>query len=308
MEKAAPLMVEPLGGAAATIGNEDVHDFRVALRRLRSWMRATRDLLDPVVPPAQRAALRRLAQRAGGARDAQVQWAWFTAPALPFTAGAARAAAWFAAQQHASYLTEHASLQRRLRERWPDLAQRVAAALEAPGPAADAPAESLAEHLESVLARHLQIARRALDRIEHRSQVNAIHRARIKVKRLRYLVEAIDPHTRAGLRAVRHLRALQDALGELHDAHVMDAALAPFCAPARRRRRSTPRPALRDLRSLRAAVRRRELAAFRRSMDLAGADDVAAFWRDPARSARTLLSPSATRHVASVAPGTTPTP
>lgn len=60
MEKAAPLIVAIELDAAATIGNEEVHAFRVALRRLRSWLRASGDLLRDDVSRDARAALRRL--------------------------------------------------------------------------------------------------------------------------------------------------------------------------------------------------------------------------------------------------------
>jgi CHAD domain-containing protein len=147
----------------------------------------------------------------------------------------------------------------------------------------------LADHFAPELERHLTSARRALDAIEHHTQVAAIHRARIKVKRLRYLLEAVDTTSRERTRAVQHLRLLQDALGELHDAHVMTARLTPLLVPAKAGHRAK-RPALRDLRALRAAVRRRELAAFRRAMDLANARSDAAMWRDPPAFARRVLS------------------
>ncbi|MDQ8153641.1 MAG: CHAD domain-containing protein [Gemmatimonadota bacterium] len=309
LEKAAPLLVPIDGDVAATVANEDVHGFRVALRRLRSWLRATRDLLPHDIPRARLAALRRISQRAGAARDAQVQWQWLTAPtapAAPMNAAAARAAQWLAADRLAAYTAERRRLQHRAAAAWPALGAALADALSASRDPQSADGESLAEHLAPALVRHLRVAERALRRITHRSQVARIHRARIKVKRLRYLVEAIDPHSRAGMRAVRALRALQDALGELHDAHVMAELIQPLLdAPAATvaraprqpsARRGTHQPARRDVLALRAAVRRRELAMFRQSMALAAA--AASIWRDPARTARTLLSGAASRQVA----------
>jgi CHAD domain-containing protein len=305
--QAAPLLVPLTGDVAATVANEDVHGFRVALRRLRSWLRATRDLMPHDIPRAQQAALRRISQRAGAARDAQVQWQWLTAPAVPRNAAATRAAEWLAAERLATYVTERTRLQRRATAEWPTLGAALAEALAPRLDPRTTGGETLGEHLAPALERHLIEAGRALHRITHRSQVARIHRARIKVKRLRYLVEAVDPHSRAGLRAVRALRALQDALGELHDAHVMAALLQPLLdateAVAPRDTRATPpragarRPSHRDVRALHAAVRRAELAAFRQSVALRRA--AATLWRDPARTARTLLSGASSRQVAS---------
>ncbi len=278
MEKAAPLVLPGGVDPAATIGNEEVHDFRVALRRLRSWVRAADDLLRDDLPRGDRAALRRIARRAGAARDAQVEWQWLTAPREPFSVPAARAAHWLAGVRLAIYARERERLQQRTADRWPGLAASVAAALHRAAERTDA-RETLGAHLAPVMQRHLEIARAALDRIEHRTQVKIIHRARIEVKRLRYLVEAVDAQSPSGMRALRHLRQLQDTLGELHDAQVITQQLDPLLVPRRGKRRSDGRPALRDLRALRAAVRRRELAAFRRAMDLMAAPTAPAAWR-----------------------------
>ncbi len=284
IEKAAALAVPASTDAASTIGNEEVHDFRVSLRRLRSWVRGAGDLLRDDLPRRDRAALRRLARCAGAARDAQVEWQWLTTPAEPFSAPAARAAHWLAGERRAVYAAERERLQRRVAERWPGLASALAEALTSArdeGNAGDAGSVSvtLGAHLAPVLSLHLATARVALDRIEHRTQVAVIHRARIEVKRLRYLVEAVDAQTPAGKRALRLLRLLQDSLGELHDAHVITLQLEPLLAPRRRGRAPAGRPALRDVRALRAAVRRRELAAFRHALDLLAAPAAAAAWR-----------------------------
>jgi CHAD domain-containing protein len=278
MEKAAPLAVPDHSDPAATIANEEVHDFRVAIRRLRSWLRAVGDLVRDDLPRRDRSALRRIARRAGAARDAQVEWQWLTAPGEPFSAPAARAAQWLAGQRRTVYAAERERLERRVGEQWPALAATLAEAL-ASVRDAGGPPETLGAHLSSVLAHHLASAHAALERIEHRTQVAIIHRARIKVKRLRYLVEAVDAQTPAGERALRVLRVLQDTLGELHDAHVITLQLEPLLVPRRGKRTSTGRPALRDLRALRAAVRRRELAAFRAALDLLGSRAATAAWR-----------------------------
>jgi len=290
LEKAAPFLVGKVDDVAGTIGNEEVHDFRVALRRLRSWIRAASDLLRDDLPRRARADLRRFERRAGVARDAQVEWQWLSSPGEPFSAPAARAAQWLARQRHATYVEERTRLQALARKEWPALAAVIAASLGAPNGASEA--ETLGQHLAPVLAAHLASARRALDRVEHRTQESLIHRARIKVKRLRYLVEAVDTPTPALENALRFLRLLQDAFGEVHDAHVFAERFGRLLVPQRRGRRAkSGRPALRELRALRAAVRRHELAAFRRGLDLLGSPGAERAWRAlerlPARLMRT---------------------
>lgn len=314
VEKAAPLLVVVDADPAATIANEEVHGFRVALRRLRSWLRASGDLLRRDVSRDARADLRRMARRAGAARDAQVQWKWLTSPAAPLGTPATRAAQWLAAERMTLYASERERLQRRVTEQWPRLAATLASTLastlatklsmspttspvasQAARNAAQPPERegTLAQQLAPALAHDLELARRALDRIEHHTQVALIHRARIKVKRLRYLLEALEHRSPHRTRALRQLRLLQEALGELHDAHQMSFLLLPLLAPRRRgaRRSGERRPALRDLRALRAALRRRELAAFRQSLDLAGSLEVEQAWQYIASLAMHLASP-----------------
>ena len=52
---------------------EALHDFRVAMRRLRSTLRAYQPQLDAVVPSKLRRRLRDLARATGEARDVEVQ-------------------------------------------------------------------------------------------------------------------------------------------------------------------------------------------------------------------------------------------
>ena len=291
LEKAAPLLVAVDTDPASTIGNEEVHGFRVALRRLRSWLRASGELLRDDVSRDARSALRRMARRAGAARDAQVQWAWLTSPAVPLGAPATRAARWLATERVTLYARERERLQRRAAEQWPPLAATLAASLAAHGEAPPQAEGTLAQHLAPALAHDLELARRALDRIEHHTQVALIHRARIRVKRLRYLLESLEHRSPHRTHALTQLRLLQDALGELHDSHEMSALLLPLLTPHRGSRRpAVRRPPLRDLRALRAAQRRRELAAFRQSMDLAGSLEVERAWQYIASLARLLAA------------------
>lgn len=293
MEKVAPLLVVVDDDPALILAGEEVHDFRVAVRRLRSWLRACEPLLAGDMPRPLRAGLRKLARRAGRARDAQVQWQWLSALPVPHTAGAGRAAAWFAARRAADFAAEYERLKEQVAARWPALGAALGEALrEHPAPV-DGPA-ALTAHLGATIAHHATAAQRALESIEHSTQVRVIHRARIQVKRLRYVVEAVgapDPPAPAVRAALKILRRLQDLLGEVHDAHVLTARVDEFLGQPRRRR--TARPALRDLRALRAALRRAELAAFRASLDQLATPQTAGMW--------TAIGALATRLAAGIA-------
>src|SRR4029453_1260559 len=58
--------------------DEALHDFRVALRRLRSWGGAFRPYLREPLPKRLRRRLRSLARDTGTSRDLEVHLAWLT--------------------------------------------------------------------------------------------------------------------------------------------------------------------------------------------------------------------------------------
>jgi CHAD domain-containing protein len=64
-----------------------------------------------------------------------------------------------------------------------------------------------------------------LTRIRGESDVDEVHRARIVVKRLRYLLEPVARRNRRAGALVRQLKEAQDLLGEHHDMHVLSAEI-----------------------------------------------------------------------------------
>jgi CHAD domain-containing protein len=101
---------------------------------------------------------------------------------------------------------------RRMRRRMQDAAEAE------PGAYRDAMAERLAGGAAKLRARTGSIA--AADDEKN------VHRSRIQVKRLRYLVEPLRKELPEARQLVRELGRLQDLLGELHDLHVLQRALA----------------------------------------------------------------------------------
>ena len=62
-----------------------LHDFRVAVRRLRSWVRAQSQVLEDSIPSRGKRWLRRLARATSASRDGQVFAGWLAEvrPTLP---------------------------------------------------------------------------------------------------------------------------------------------------------------------------------------------------------------------------------
>jgi CHAD domain-containing protein len=217
------------GGA----GEERLHDLRVAVRRLRSALRTFGPWLGAAGRRRHLRRLRRIARSTSAARDAEVQLAWLAGRRAELSApshrpGHAAAVAWFEARRDAG---PPARLARRLRR----AARKVRRRLDRPrGRPREVPAprgETFAAALAGLVTAHVAALADRIAVVRDAADVEAAHRARIQAKRLRYLLEPLRGAPRADAsEVVRALRALQDLLGDLHDAHVLAAALGDVLA------------------------------------------------------------------------------
>ncbi len=210
--------------AAPDPSNEDLHQFRVTLRRLRSaWV-----TFAPVLPASfvdqWKPRLRALAASTGSVREWDVlltDWLPSVRESLPDSDEACRA--WLAeALTKSQEARSRAWEELRAELASPDVRETLLELEEAVAPF----------HIEEEPERHCRFARaraqalrkKLIRRGRHprRSSAPRLHRARIAAKQWRYLYEAFYPAlgARAAKRYRRHLRKLQDALGEVHDASV----------------------------------------------------------------------------------------
>lgn len=197
-----------------------LHDLRVGIRRLRSWLRAFRPELDDTVRGKTRRRLRDLARATNAARDVEVWSEWiaaqtnFSTRARP---GLRYAVRWLRAESDA----QHRKSAKRIRARLPLLLDALDAELSsytAPVPAKNRKASetTMAEAMVMLIrADHRRFGRR-IDRVQSTRAVGAIHRCRIAAKRLRYLLEALDEFPPAN-EATAQLVELQDSLGAVRD-------------------------------------------------------------------------------------------
>jgi len=214
---------------------EALHDFRVALRRLRSCLRAYRPQLEDSLSKKKQRRLRDLAQATGPGRDTEVQIEWLR-PQNQHLATSHRAGlAWFLARlnermreaQHAliDQLDELPSLEQSLRRKLTVYRTEIHLDPQARRP-------TFAEATAAILRDQSQELEMHLARIEDADDEVEAHEARISAKRLRYLLEPLLDDLPAAVPLVKQLKALQDVLGELHDAHVLEAELHEAAALA----------------------------------------------------------------------------
>lgn len=196
--------------------SDAVHDLRVALRRCRSIAKAVKEIdPDPRWRNMRRMG-RRLAQRFGEVRDAEVMRGWLERLGSPDDPVRRAMLATLGDRDAKLRRAGRRAIDRFDRRRWARLRHALAARL-----------RELA--LDDLVSEHLALERyedaRALHEqaIRNRSGI-AYHRLRIGLKRFRYLVESFLPERHAAWGG--DLKRLQDGLGEAHDLDMLRTALA----------------------------------------------------------------------------------
>ncbi|MGH9186970.1 MAG: CHAD domain-containing protein, partial [Acidimicrobiales bacterium] len=214
---------------------EGVHQARVGLRRLRSDLRTYRPLVDRDWSEPLRDELRWLADELGAVRDRDVMLDRMRDGIHHLGKADAEHADWLVAQLE----RERAEAQRALlvvldASRYAELLDRLVDAARHPHllAGASAPAGTV---LPGLAARPWRKLRKAVKALGDHPGDDALHQVRIRVKRARYAADVAVPVV--GDRASRYakkLAALQDVLGDLHDAVVAEARLREAAAGARR--------------------------------------------------------------------------
>jgi CHAD domain-containing protein/CYTH domain-containing protein len=209
---------------------EALHDFRVALRRFRSYLRGYRTLLEDSVTKRHRRDLRELAAETTVARDTEVQLGWLGAQTEQVRPAHRPALAWLVERLEQRHREAYAGVRGETLRRFvaiePKLRARLSryvARLEE-----QTPRRTFAAEAGELVRQAGEALQAGLAAVRSPADVEAAHEARILAKRLRYLLEPLRA-TDVGEETtdlVKHLKGLQDILGELHDAHVLSQELA----------------------------------------------------------------------------------
>lgn len=228
-------LLEQARAAAARLPDADdaeaLHDFRVAVRRLRSWLRSFAPEVEDTLRKKWRRELREVARATGAARDAEVMRVRVLAEREALSPRHRRAADWFLEREAAA--GGGPDPRARAAQDFGALAPHLAEALSRYQRAVGkAPRRRFGDAAAEAVRAQAAALRAALGEVSGPGDVERAHRARIEGKRLRYLLEPLRPHLPAAEEAVRSMKALQDLLGDLHDVHVLAARLADAEAEA----------------------------------------------------------------------------
>ena len=242
----AMLLVEPTAWEGIDI--EGVHRMRVAIRRIRAGLRT----FEPVLPATAK-DLRRdfkwLAAELGSVRDLDVACTNFSRLVRRLSS------------KHRRQLTHfYESLNHRRREakhnlvtclsgqRYQNLARGFAKFLRlGANPDASTNITTIDEFSRAVIRKQYQKVLAGGQSIQRDSPANAYHSLRIECKKFRYQLEIARPVYRNELRAtLKHVRKLQQPLGDFQDAYVAKQLVRNYREQARSAKRAE-RVALRKL-------------------------------------------------------------
>ncbi|MAQ19567.1 MAG: hypothetical protein CMN30_32795 [Sandaracinus sp.] len=213
--------------------SEALHDFRVAVRRLRSCARAHRRHLGDILDRKKREKLKALQGLTGGARDTEVQ----KEHVERFAHGVD------APDAHAGIEAVLARLDERLaaasaggvkkaRKRFAKLERKLRDPLGRTTVSLVHEEATYGTVLAGLAREHVAELADLLSAAESADDAKPLHRARIATKRLRYLVEPLRGRDARVGDLVLRLKRLQDVLGHIQDMHVLEDTLGELGADA----------------------------------------------------------------------------
>ena len=216
--------LDAAGAAARRVDDpkdaEALHDFRVALRRLRTTLRAYRAELRDSVRPRQYRRLGDVADETNRVRDAEVALEWLRPLRSELTARERVGLRWLIehVDSRRAKRIEHEVVEARRSFRGIERKLRKGLAMyrQVLQPDDTEPEQPFAALARGILVAQAQELDLVLASVHAPDDAEA-HRARIAAKRLRYLLEPLAEVAPATVGAIERLRTLQDQLGELHD-------------------------------------------------------------------------------------------
>ena len=195
---------------------EAVHDMRVAVRRLRSFLRTAKPMLDERWVESLRDELDWLGQMLGAVRDPDVLSAALKHQIEELHGGDAGRSSGLLEPLKSEHDEAHARLVEGLNdERYAKLLAAVEAAAEAP------PSRRSDKSLRKLAKKELRRLRKRGTDVPLWLSDEQLHKRRIRVKRARYAAELVEPSV--GKKASRFIDAakdVQDVLGDHQDAVV----------------------------------------------------------------------------------------
>jgi len=210
---------------------EDLHQLRVATRRLRSVLKTAAPILDRAWVDQIRGELAWLGGELGRARDSDVLIPYLRQEAGTLAPADRKALAPLFKKLQLQRASARRAVLRALRsERYLALLASIEAAAAGPPPGGTG-------SLRTEVKNEFRKLRKAMDAVEAGPTDEAIHRARIKGKQARYATELLEDELgKPGAKLLAAAKDFQDAAGEHQDAVVAEARIRALLRGVRAQR------------------------------------------------------------------------
>lgn len=278
--------------------NEDpeaLHDFRVAVRRLRSWLRAFENEFDDTLRGKYRRGLDRIADATRDSRDLEVHIAWVERFARARRKRTRAGSDWLIARMRGRKARADLTLRRVLDEDFARTESGLRKAFAHYTVTRDETPALFARVTAKLVRQQAVAVRSALANVSTIGDRVQGHDARIAAKRLRYLLEPFRDLIDGTGDVVTRLTTLQDDFGALHDAQIFGSEIARALAKVRSSKESDAARAADDgtpdavddtadsdradvLEAISRRLHRDENAAFARAVDAWLGDNASDLW------------------------------
>lgn len=202
-----------------------LHDFRVALRRLRSWLRTYDGYLHGAVRKRHRRRLREMSRAAGKCRDGEVHVAWLHDVDESLRSRERAGGEWLMRRMTDNQGEAETAFRTLLADDFAKTFDALTEGLAVYRHRVDlrdpTPSHSFAEAAAPLVMAEATALGERLAAIHSTQDQSVAHAARLAGKRLRYLLEPVATAVDGAPSLVKRLRHLQDTIGEMHDVHVM---------------------------------------------------------------------------------------
>lgn len=209
---------------------EALHDFRVALRRLRSCLQAYKTFLSDTVSKKSQKRLVRLARVTNEARDTEVQLEWLRLQEKKLPVRQRHSWVWLVQRLDERKAKAYGEIRAKVTKQFLRLEPKLRAQLQKYTVFYELVSEP--ERMSFGMATGMQIKQycKSLEKNQRKIDASndelAIHASRIWVKRLRYLLEPVQEEIEDWQFIMDGLKDLQNLLGKLHDTQIMAAEIA----------------------------------------------------------------------------------
>lgn len=205
---------------------EALHDFRVALRRLRSCMQAYQTHLSDTVSKKSRKRLRRFARLTNEARDTEVQIEWLLTQEKVLPLRQRNSWYWLLEGLEARKTKAYAQIRSKMTKKFSRFEHKLCDELKKYTVSYDL--DSQPDSISFAVATGAQVKKfcKKIEKnqreIESSNDQLAIHVSRIWLKRMRYLLEPLKEEIEDWQPTIESLKDVQNLLGKLHDTHLIE--------------------------------------------------------------------------------------